>query len=139
MVKKENEIKTLAIQEDTNKKLDDILKFLRISIAYSELASSQRNNESKNFTYISSNNSFVLELITIIAIMITVCILIFEISNSYIPLLIILILLILLLIKLIQDSRKLKDLLKITKTSSEEEIKNIDDIISRLNRDMGNV
>ena len=101
MVKKENEIKTLAIQEDTNKKLDDILKFLRISIAYSELASSQRNNESKNFTYISSNNSFVLELITIIAIMITVCILIFEISNSYIPLLIILILLILLLIKLI--------------------------------------
>ncbi len=91
MVEKENEIeiKSLAIQEDIDKKLGDISKELKLLKSSSDKAFSQINTLYGNLVSINSHNSFILEFYGAFSILIAVCIFLYEISHSYIPLVII--------------------------------------------------
>lgn len=136
---KEIEIKSLAIQESIDRKLDSILKDFKILKFNSNLILSQMRIAEGNFASINSNNSFILELLSGVAIIVAACIFFYEIFHSYILLVALAILMFLLVVELIRDERKLNALLKANKYSSKKEIQIIEDNLDKLKKDFGDL
>ena len=141
MAKKEEEIeiKSLAIQESIEKKLNSILKDFKILKLNSDLSLSQMRNTENTYIVNSFTNLLKLELFNVITIVVAIGIVAYKVSNSFIAIIALLATVFIALIVLVIDIFKTRSTLKIAKKRYELENKYVEDSFNSIKKELNDL
>lgn len=130
--------KSLNLLEDIDKKLKDIVKDFKILKFNSDMSLSQMRSIRDTYIYTNANNLFILELFSIVAVIVAIGILTYEVFESYVVIAALLAIVIIAYIFLIADFIKLRSTVKTTKERSEKELSHMESISNDLKKELGN-